>query len=210
MHWKLCRSLWASVNEFVPEINDSPAFWHLTLNAHREVTVFRLGRLYDTQKGALSLPTLVDTIAANVHLFQSERFRVRLKDNPFVQSLAESARTPDALVLESDARSVAEADPLVQRVVALRNRVLAHRDPRVVLGTMADPTSEVEASHIDELVTRAAELVNRYSDLFKASTHMMSMFGQSDYRKVLDHIRSDLAQREREIEAEIERDQNAG
>ena len=75
IHWRLCKDLWASVNEFVRELNQSPAFWSLTMNAHWEVALFRLGRLFDQQKGALSLPSLVDTIAANLHLFGIERFR---------------------------------------------------------------------------------------------------------------------------------------
>jgi hypothetical protein len=84
IHWTLCKDLWASVNEFVRELNQSPAFWSLTMNAHREVALFRLGRLFDQQRSALSLRSLVDTIAANLHLFDVERFRERLKENPFV------------------------------------------------------------------------------------------------------------------------------
>src|SRR2546425_8931023 len=94
IHWKLCKDLFGCVNEFVRELNQSPAFWSLTVNAHREVALFRLGRLFDQQTGALSLRSLVDTIAANLRLFDVDRFRERLKDNPFVHSLADGARRP--------------------------------------------------------------------------------------------------------------------
>jgi hypothetical protein len=42
IHWRLCKDLWASVPEFVGELNQSPAFWTLTFNAHREVALFQI------------------------------------------------------------------------------------------------------------------------------------------------------------------------
>ena len=210
IHWKLCKDLWASVNEFVRELNQSPAFWSLTMNAHREVALFRLGRLFDQQKGALSLTTLVDTIAANLALFDLDRLKERLKDNPFVQSLAEGARRPNTDTLAQDAQCVSESDPLVARLTAIRNRVLAHRDPRVVLGTVTDPAGALEASDIDALLQRAATVVNRYSSLFRTGTHMMSMLGQDDFRRVLEHLRSDADTIEARIQDEIIRATSAG
>jgi hypothetical protein len=198
------------VNEFVRELNQSPAFWSLTMSAHREVALFRLGRLFDQQNGALSLPSLVHTIAANLHLFEVERFRERLKDNPFVQSLSEGARRPDSDALALDAEQVSDSDPLVGRLAAVRNRVLAHRDPRVVLGAVEDPSSVLSAADIDALLSRAAGIVNRYSSMFKANTHMMSMFGQDDFRRVLEHIRADVDAINARIDDEIARATRAG
>lgn len=62
IHWRLCKDLWAAVPEFVRELNQSPAFWSLTLNAHREVAMFRLG---------WPSPALVDTLV----MLQLHRWR---------------------------------------------------------------------------------------------------------------------------------------
>ena len=43
---------------------------------------------YDKDSRSLSLLSLLDTIAINVHYFDEAEFRERLKDNPFVDSLA--------------------------------------------------------------------------------------------------------------------------
>jgi len=205
IHWRLYKDLRAAVPEFQREMNQSAAFWSLTLNAHREVAMFRLSRLYDQQRGALSLASLVETIRANQHLFDEASFRERLKDNPFVDGLAKDARRPDSATLDSDARSVVESDTLVERLVAIRNRVLAHRDPRVVLGASDDPAAALAAVDVDTLLARAATVVNRYGILFRAGSHLMRIVGHDDFRSVLRHVRSDLVATEREINEEIAR-----
>ncbi len=210
IHWRLCKDLWASVNECVRELNQSPAFWSLTMNAHREVVLFRLGRLYDQQNRALSLPSLVATISANAHFFDVEHFRERLKDNPFVASLAESARTPDTQTLSTDARVVSDSDPLVKKLASLRNRVIAHRDPTVVLGASQSPPGDLSQTEIDTLLERAATTVNRYSSLFKANTHAMTILGHDDFRRVLKHVKDGLDARAAAIAAEIERAKQTG
>lgn len=205
IHWRLYKDIRAAVPEFVRELNQSPAFWSLTLNAHRDVTLFRLGRLYDQQSAALSLRSLLDTIAANLHLFDQAPFKERLKENPFVQSLAEGARRPDDATLAQDVLAVSEKDQLVARLLALRNRVLAHRDPRVVLGTAADPVGVLDDKDIDALVARAGTTVNRYSILFRAASSFMKIVGEDDFRDVLERVRRDILACEKEIADEIAR-----
>ncbi|MCX6539030.1 MAG: hypothetical protein NT151_08875 [Acidobacteria bacterium] len=204
IHWRLCKDLFAAVPEFVTELNEAPAFWSLTMNAHREVTLFRLGRLYDQQNGALSLRSLVDTISANRHLFDVDRFRERLKGNPFIDSLADGARQPEESALLHDAASVSEeGDPLVRKLLAIRNRVLAHRDARVALGVVADPAGTLAPPDIDALLERAATVVNRYSIMFRAGSHAMWMFGGNDWKQVLRRVRNDLNTTKSRIAAEI-------
>ena len=206
IHWRLYKDLYASVPEFVTELNQSPAFWSLTFNAHREVALFRLGRLYDPQTGALSLPSLLDTITANQHLFDEGPFRERLKGNSFVESLAQDARRPDGATLAEDAATVSErSDPLVKRLLAVRNRVLAHCDPRVVLGTVHDPSDAIDNADIDTLLDRAATIVNRYGILFRANSSRMSIVGQDDFRGVLEHIRQGVAAYDKQITDDLAR-----
>lgn len=206
IHLRLFEDLSSSVAEFVVELNQSPAFWSLTLNAHREVALFRLCRLYDSQRGALSLPSLVDTIRANEHLFEEVRFRERLKDNPFVDSLATGARRPDRAILDRDAASVSgRSDPLVKKLLAIRNRVLAHRDLGVVLRALNDSAGALDPADMGALLDRAATIINRYGSLFRAGTSLMTILGQDDFRRILVHVRNDLATSEAELALEIAR-----
>jgi hypothetical protein len=154
--------------------------------------------------GALSLKTLIALVAANVTLFEEPHFRERLKENPFVDSLAESARTPDASVLEADSKTVDEkCDVLVERLVNLRSQILAHSDQRVVLGRIRHPGADLTNIEIDSLLARAVSILNRYSSLFKASTDVQTLVGQDDFERILESVRMNVEAHERAIQQEL-------
>ena len=166
--------------------------------------LFRLVRLYEPD-GGVSLEKLVQTIRANLYVFEASRFRRRLKENPHVDSLAKGVRPPSAAELGRDMRSAVEDERLVATLLTLRNRLLAHRDPRVILGTMPDPFSGLTARQISALFRRASRIVNRCWRLFNASTHQMRIMGHDDYRRVLDAMRERRQTREREFREEVRR-----
>lgn len=203
IHWRLCKDLWAAVPEFERQMNECRAFWSLTLGAHHEVVLFRLGRLYEQDPSAAGLRRLLTLVAANQHLFSQAHFMERLKDNPHVDKLGAGVVPPDAATLNDDARDVAAGDPLVQELVEARNQVLAHRDPRVILGRLPDPAGSLGQRKIDSLLERAARIVNRYSLLFRASTSVMTIVGHDDYLRVLCHLRDDLAHKEQLLQDEL-------
>jgi AbiU2 len=206
IHWRLCKDLWASVPEFVGELNQSPAFWTLTFNAHREVALFRLGRLYDQQNGGLAFRAWSTRLPPISTYSTMPSFASDSKIILIVESLARSARRPDDATLAQDAASVSEkSDLLVRRLLSIRNRVLAHRDPRVVLGTVQNPSNTVDNADIDALLDRAATIIKRYGIMFRAGSSLMSIVGQDDFRRVLEHVRRDLAAYEKQIAEEVAR-----
>jgi hypothetical protein len=206
IHWRLYNDLVASASEFLTELNQSRAFWTLTRDAHRDTALFRLARLYDADHRAVGLPRLLATIADNLDLFEAARFRERLKDNPHLDSLTTNFRRPDLKTLDEDARSVSEdSDTLVKRLVDLRHRLLAHRDPRVILGTVQDPVSALDAADVEALRERASTIVNRYNIFFLATSYSTQIVGHDDFKWVLRSVRSHLAARQREFEQEMER-----
>lgn len=205
IHWRLAKDIGSAVPAWPREFSQAWAFWSLTIGAHRDVTLFRLGRVYDQTHGTLSLRSLLGTIKANLHLFDEPSFRRRLKGNPFVDSLASDAKRPNATVLTTDAASVHKANPLVGRLVAVRNKVLAHRDPKVVLGASQDPAKGLTPADVDALIARAKTIVNRYGILFRAASHSMSIVGHDDFLSILRHVRLALEARERDIARQAER-----
>jgi HEPN superfamily AbiU2-like protein len=204
VHWRLYQDLISSARNFAMELEESRAFWRLTVDAQRDTTLFRLARLYDPD--ALSLPTLLSTIKQNLRLFEKANFRdrLRVKGNPFADSLAESASAPDALTLDADCRSVSGSDDRVARLLEARNRVFAHRDPGVLLGTRTDPTETLTIDDVDALVQRAAQIMNRYRHLFEATVDQQQYVGQDDYKLVFQRIRTCRETRQRELEREYE------
>ncbi len=102
-------------------------------------------------------------------LFEVPNFRSRLHDNPFVASLLEFARMPDASQLEIDARLCSVTDDLVRRLVIHRNNAVAHLSrKRSLTGTEPRKEDEITNEDFEALLLRAHEIVNRYSNLFQA------------------------------------------
>jgi len=111
------------------EFNQSAAFWTFTLSAHMDATLLRLCKAHDVyeRKPSLNLRNFLETIKANLHLFDEPNFRERLKNNVFVDSLAKDCRRPDAAQLKKDLESVTTVNPLVRNLTTWRNNYHAHR-----------------------------------------------------------------------------------
>lgn len=97
VHWSLRKDLESQLEPFSAEFNQCVTFWSLTLQAHLDATIFRLIRVYDGNSSSLSLRNFLDTIAGNLEFFDVDRFRERVKGNPFVDSLIADANQPVAI-----------------------------------------------------------------------------------------------------------------
>src|ERR1700749_3511984 len=76
--YKLHSDLISSISEYEKEFNEASTFWTLTFQSHLDAALFRLCRVYDTDRRANSLGNLLDTIKANLYIFEEVNFRERL------------------------------------------------------------------------------------------------------------------------------------
>lgn len=204
-HLGLYRDLRAAEEEFGREYIQSWTFWWLTFRAHLEAALFRLIRIYDAHLASLSLRNLLDTIKARLDVFDVESFRERLKGNPFVDSLASDARKPDAAQLDADIE-FAGNDERIEKLTKWRHNLLAHRSAKnIVKGVEIAADYPLTVEEIEELVTRAFAILNRYTYLFRATSQCARIVGHDDYTFVLTSIRARLDQGAREIEEQIEK-----
>lgn len=206
IHWKLRQDLTEQLEPYATEFNQTTAFWSLTLQAHMDAAIFRLIRIYDGNSQALSLRNLLETIASNLSIFDDEKFKERLKGNPFVESLTAKARKPDEEQLCTDIAYVGSGNKAVKKLTIWRNTLFAHRSAanvveRVDIAT-AYPLSETEVS---TLLTDGMEILNRYSSLFGATTHSTQIVGHDDFMYVLGCIRTDLQHRRQKFKKELAR-----
>lgn len=207
--WRLHKNVQIAGATFGREAAQMPAFWSLTQQALMDAAVFRMCKVYDQYPGALNLRNLLETIQTNLPLFAEADFRDRLKGNAFVDSLAADCRIPDSTQLKTDLDYVSpDTNPLVKQLVEARNQLYAHRSARDAIRqvdlAVQYPMTKGQA---DELLTRAAEIVNCYSQLFAAVVYSTGMIGEDDYKHVFEAIRWDLERRDTEIHREgIRRD----
>ena len=190
-HFSLHQNLARATEEYATEFAQSPTFWGLTFVAHIDAVVLRLCRAYDThERFALNLRNLLDTIEANLSIFDEPNFRQRLKGNAFVDSLAAELKPPDQAQLQEDIERVSDSDPLVHKLVMWRHNYIAHRSSHFALNPKKfDAQYPLSFAEIDALLNRALEIGNRYSLLFDASVHATLMVGRDDYRSILKAVR---------------------
>ncbi len=199
-YFKLRMDLRTAIPDYKEVFNQSNTFWSLTLQALWDATLVRLCRAYDTHLRSLSLKNLLDTIMDNLAIFDTKNFKTRLHDNPFVESLAETARKPDPDTLCRDRDSVNSSDPLVKKLLAWRNKIIAHRDAsNVVEGVDITMDYPLTIDEIRELLERATKILNTYSRLFRASTYSTQIIGHDDYLYVLRAIKEKVSEHRKEV-----------
>lgn len=201
IHWKLRQDLTAQIKSFTTEFNQSTAFWSLTFQAHLDAAIFRLIRIYDGHSKALSLRNLLDTIASNLTVFDDERFRERLKENPFVESLAADARRPDEDQLRADMAYAGVENETVRKLTIWRNTLFAHKSAKNVVESF-DISAEypLTEEEVSSLLSDGIVILNRYSSMFGATTHSTQMVGHDDFMYVLECLQKDLQTRRRAFE----------
>lgn len=189
IHWKLSRGLLDAMSKWPLVAPQSNAFWSLTLKAHVQISVLAACRIFDQERSSLHLLSLLKLIRHNLSLFGEPNFRSRLRDNPFVASLLESARTPDLAQLERDMDLCSTKNDLVRRLMIHRNNAVAHLSRKRSLAKVGPrKEDEITCQVFEGLLSRADEILNRYSNLFQAETFSTQIVGHDDYETVFRWI----------------------
>jgi hypothetical protein len=129
------------------------------------------------------------TIQENLHLFDDAAFRERLKDNPYVASLAENPRKPDPAVLTDDIAACSSSDPIVKKLTIYRGNRIAHRSARFLLSSLdKDEKYGLTFDELRTLLERAKTILNRYSYLFDASVYSTTVVGHDDFDYIFKSI----------------------
>ena len=192
--FKLHSDLLNSIPDYKRVFSEANTFWSLTVRALLDATLLRLCRIYEKHPKSLNVRNLLDTISSQLDIFDVENFKVRLQDNPFVESLAQTARKPDADALNQDIASVTESDTLVKRLIIWRHNIIAHRNASNILNKK-DITKDYPITRDDifKLLNNATSILNRYSGLFRASTYSTQIVGHDDYLYVLKAMKEKIA-----------------
>ena len=189
--YNLLENLHLAKYEYLREFNQANAFWGSTFQALSDAALIRLCRVYDTHPRAINLPNLLDTIKANLQIFDVDNFRQRLKDNPYVDSLSQDAKKPDVSQLDADIEYVSNKNPLVRKLLIWRGNLLAHRNAgNVVNDRNLVAEYPFSLKDMSDLLGRATMIINHYNNLFRAVTFSPQIVGHDDYMYVLACMRA--------------------
>jgi hypothetical protein len=173
----------AEDNEIV--INQSNAFWSMTIEAHLNSAMLRLCRIYDHQASAMSLLKWLKLI----------------KQNP------KWLRDPvDSNQLDEDIKYVCKENAKVDNLTKYRGNVVAHLGAYYVLNYRNTRASfKLTYGDVEELIESGLIIVNRYGKLYKGHTWSANMVGADDYRFVFEELKHAIERKRAERDAEIQK-----
>lgn len=182
IHYRLYQELIEAIEKHPLVVQQSNTFWTFTLQGHLNSSVYALLRAYDQDPRSLHLYSWLATIQENLHLFDDAAFRERLKDNPYVASLAEDPRKPDPAVLAEDIAACSSNDPIVKKLTIYRSNRIAHRSAKFLLSSLEkDERYGLTFEELRTLLERAKAILNRYCYLFSASVYSTTAVGHDDF-----------------------------
>lgn len=185
--YKMFKDISTAFDEFRQEVNQSRAFWGITAEALRDVSVLGLCRVFDQYEGTNSLPNLLEKILATADFADLIR-----KDNE--QGLDVPVLPPhntaiDPMQIEADiAFCKRKTNASLQRVLNWRENMLAHQNWTFVVKKKRIPSSPT-LKDFDTLFDEGINIVNRYAGLFRTAEYKSFMPGSDDYRFVFESVR---------------------
>jgi hypothetical protein len=192
------------LKKYEVEFQQSNTFWNLTFTSLRESMLIRLCRIYEENKKTVNLNNLLETIKKNIEMFEEKKFRVRLKNNPFIDSLAKSNRIPDSKQLQKDIKNLNQNNPLIKKLIIWRNNTIAHKNLKISLGKNKRLKDNLfSESDINILLNNSLEIFNRYSKLFLSSSSSTHIIDHYDYKSIFKFMRLGLEKWEEDIEKEV-------
>lgn len=205
---RISKQLSEHFEKYQDEVCQAEFFWAMVADAVLETGFSRLARVYDKQKNALGLPTLLATIKVNRHLFGDKAVgkRVSRTNIQFAQSIVAGSHFPDELVLKSDLALVSYKDPLVKKLLDWRDEFGAHISPeQTVKGNIQDTALPTPYEAFD-LCTRAFGVFNRYTSLFHAVHHLETILNEEgSVDSVFRILRNGLAAGRKQSREDVER-----
>lgn len=147
-------------------------FFGLTLQAHIEQAILHAARLYDSNKEAVTVRSLLTLAEKKAGQFQDTR--------------------PDEVrqIISGARQQLGAVEPLLDAVQTRRNKLLAHLDPQAIF----DPSKVAEGSettikNMEKLFDTAGSVLNNISGSYRGSTSVLDLLDTSDFENMLRVIK---------------------
>jgi hypothetical protein len=181
MHFEIYKEIKMQITEHSKEMNKSKHFWSLTINSHLESTRSILGRIYDQNEKNLGIKSWLLEFKNNYlqqYFFESNEQddfnRVPLKNGE----------------IKSDLKSISLEN---EKVNVLYKR---HRHTEIAHMSLSNAKKGVSyfkdyplsSSDIQELIDRAATIINKYSSHHSGVNYAMTTLNSQDYKYIFDRL----------------------
>ncbi len=195
--YKMYRDLRNACVEHEIVVQQSRAFWPMTVDAHLNSAVLRICRIYDTQKSSLNLVYWLKTIRDNPHWFSESVFRTRHADRNYYGQ-------PDKEQLTKDIEFASEGNLTVKNLIKFRGSLIAHIGENYFLKRFnAHESFKVTLGDLETLTTGALTILNRYMHLYEAGEYSANMIGADDFKFIFTTMKKAIDRREKELQEQF-------
>jgi len=195
-HLSVVRYISNSSSEYLQELNQSPAFWGLTITAHMYSVLMRLNNFFTRNKpkedAHLHMPSFLTFVEKNREIFSAEAFKRRLRTVGRYDEIAAEFKpsiTPEKV--QQDRQKL--RDLPLSGLVAWRKRILSHINKEDI-AQKVDIAKKypVKTKHIAEIIETLHNMLNEYCLAFDFSTHSKDLTIESDIEYILEAVKFKL------------------
>ncbi len=178
-HWNLLLHINESSEEYIREINQTVFFWNTVQRSLQDGVILRIATMLDPRKDVVSMPSILGLI--NIHA-RGNGSKLGIELDNF-----------KAVKIEDDIKSVHKFDPVVDKILTLRNEFIAHRSVNVVATHRLNLLPEIKNEEIDAILDLLYELSTKYAMLYGFNRTSRHMIGSDDYKQLFKALRKGFA-----------------
>jgi hypothetical protein len=193
-HFTVFKYITEVQNNYLKELNQAPAFWSLTINAHLYTVLMCLNRFSDKKEKVkhLHMDNFLDFIEQNLDIFSRQAFERRLRTiDRYDEITARSYSKVTSEIVNQHRQKL--KDLPISSLRSWRNTVLAHLDKDSVLqGVDITKKFPIKKKQIEEIIDTLDKILNYYSNAFGSSTWVRGLPIQHGIQYTLDAVRFKL------------------
>lgn len=174
-HWTLLLALNESSEEYYREFSQTPFFWNTIMRSLQDGAILRIATMVDPRDDVVSVPNILKIIKINA-VGKGSRLGIELDDF-------------DKAKIDNDIKSVHKLDPIVAKILKLRNDFIAHRSVNIVATRRINLLPELKNEEVSSILDLVYELATKYSKLYGKNITSRSMPGSNDYKHLLEGLR---------------------
>jgi hypothetical protein len=200
-HYQTYKYIQEAKDSYLKELNQAPAFFQLTINAHLHRSLVLINLLFGQTEEHLHVRSFLDFVEENIDIFSLDRFSERLKKSGRYAIFDLEERSIVTVEKIADHRKIINDLPL-SNLRNWRNSILSHLAKKYI-------ESEVDVvyrypikhEHIEIIIKSIDDILNFYSEAFEGSVWEKDISITHGITLILETIKKDILNRSFEFEA---------
>lgn len=174
-HWNLLLHINDSSKEYIDEIYQTVFFWNTVQRSLQDGVILRMATMLDPRKDVVSMPNILRII--NIHARgNGSKLGIELSD-------------VESVKIEDDIKRVHKFDPVVDKILTLRNDFIAHRSVNIVAAHQINLIPQIKNEEVDAMLDLLYELATKYAMLYGHNRTSRFMVGSDDYQQLFKALR---------------------